>query len=86
MFHVVFGAIVIKRFAARHTQSGFHRARGVVNPGVHDFGVARAGVGAESVFGFEDNHIASALRELACNGQADDAGTDNGAIQSFHDD
>ena len=85
MFDVVFCAILVKRFAARHAQFRLHRTGSVINASVNDFRVARTGVGAEGIFSFENDDFAPVAGKLARYGETHHASADYGAIQSFHD-
>src|ERR1700756_859651 len=65
-------------------QAGLERAARVVDPGMDDLAVARAHPAAEALRGLEDQHFAPALRERACDGEAHDAGADDGHVHPFH--
>ena len=80
---VMLGAVAVERFFAGDAQLRLHRAGRIIDAGVDDFGIARAGMGAECVLGFEDHHFATGLRESARDGEADDAGADDCAVDSF---
>ena len=48
------------------------------------FRVARRGLGAETLQGLKDQHLATGLGQFASNRQADDSSADNDRINGFH--
>ncbi|MNT31679.1 hypothetical protein D3C72_1675250 [compost metagenome] len=78
--HAPFGAIRIEQVLAAHAEAGLEAARRVVDAGVYDFGVARAGAGADGLGGFRHQHLAAGLGQRAGDRQADHAGADDDAI------
>ena len=53
------------------------RARGIVDPGVHDPGVVTRLVRGDGRFLLEDHHVDACRRETAGHREPDDAGPDN---------
>ncbi|MOA22557.1 hypothetical protein D3C78_1431200 [compost metagenome] len=78
--HAAFGAIGVQQMLAAHAQARLQAARGVVDAGMDDFGIARAGAGADGLGGFGHQHFAAGLRQRARDGQADHARADHDAI------
>ena len=76
-------AIRVQQFAALDAQAGFQRAGRIVKPRVDYLGIARARVRADCIRGFEDNDLTARARELARHREADDAGTDDQAVDAI---
>lgn len=73
-------AVLIEQVLAAHAQAGLQAAGRIVDAGMDDFGVARAGAGADGFGGFGHQHFAARQGQGAGDGQADDAGADDDAI------
>ena len=80
--HIACLAIGVQHGLAFHAQLRLERARGIVNTGVDDFAVARAGLGANGIASFEHQHLAPSQGQLTGHGQPDDAGTDHYTIDT----
>jgi hypothetical protein len=52
---------------------------------MHHLAVARARHGADRTRGFDDDDLASGPRRLARHGKADHSGTDQDAVDVFHE-
>ena len=78
--HAALGAIGVEQMLAAHAQPGFQAAGRVIDAGVYDFGVARAGAGADGLGGFCHQHLASAQRQGPRDRQADHARADHDAV------
>ena len=83
--HAMRFAIGIQRLAPFDAQPRFQRAARVVQPGVDDLAVARAGARADAFGLVDDDDLMAGLRELARDGQADDARADDEGINAFHE-
>ncbi len=81
--HAALAAIVVEHLFPGDAEARLERAFAVVQAGVDHFGVARAGVRADRVGGFDHDHFASVERELACNRKPDDPGADHRAVNAF---
>ena len=77
-------AVVVQQLTPAHAQPGLQRPRGVVQAGVDDLAVARTGAGTDGRRGFEHDHLAPGQCQRARHAQADDAGTDDHAVDSIH--
>src|SRR5690606_12127669 len=76
-------AVVVQGLAALDAQPGLERAARVVETGVDDFAVARAGGGADGGFGFQRQGFQPGQGAGARHGQADDAGADDDAVDAI---
>ena len=74
------GAVVVQHLLALHAQTRFQRAGRVVDAGVDDLAVARAGAGAKGVGGFQHHHFAPLQRQRARHRQAHHAGADDHGV------
>ncbi len=77
-------AVAVERVLARDAEARLERAGRVVDAGVDDLGVARAGLGADRVGGLQDHYLPAGEREGARHGQADDTGADYDGVQAIH--
>ena len=84
VINAAFSTILVEQLASGDAETGFERAGRIIDAGVHDFGVARAGVRAKSVFSFEDDDFAASHGHFAGDGKADGTGADDGAINFVH--
>ncbi|KAG0745147.1 hypothetical protein G6F24_015949 [Rhizopus arrhizus] len=78
--HGAFAAVRVQQMLAAHAQAGLEAAGGVIDAGVDDFGIARAGPGADGFRGFGHQHFAAGLGQRAGNRQADHPCADDDAI------
>ena len=78
-----FGAIPVQRFTAGDAHPGLERTGFVVDAGVYDLRVARAGVSADGIFGLKYYHLALRESELARDGEPDHAGADHRTVDFF---
>ena len=74
------GAIGVQEIAAGDAQPRLQRTGVVVDAGVNDLAVARAGVHAEMALALQDDHFPAAARKRPGRRQADDSRTDDDAI------
>src|SRR6185295_18794721 len=65
-------AVVIEPLAPGHAQPRFPAAGRIVDAGVDDLAVARAGLAADGVAALEQDDLAAAARERPADGQPDD--------------
>ena len=70
----------IERMLPGHTKLRFQAPRGVVDPGVDHFAVARGSFRADHVGRFQDHHLVAPERHLARHRQADHTGADHRTI------
>ena len=82
--HAVRDAVLVEELLAGDTAARLKRPLGVVDAGVDHFGVARAGVRADRVFGLEHYDLAPGARELARYREADHARADHDGVDAFH--
>jgi hypothetical protein len=73
-------AIVIEPLAPGHAQPCLPAAGRIVDAGVDDLAVARAGFAADGVAALEQDDLAATARESAGDGQPDDSGADDDAV------
>ena len=73
-------AIAVERVLARHAEPGLQRAGRIVDAGMDDLGVARAGLGADRVRGFQHHHLAAGERERAGYRESHHAGADDDRV------
>ena len=81
--HAALGAEGVKTLPTLDARARLERAFRVIDAGVDDFGIARARVRADRVFGFQHDHLAAGERELARDGEAHDARADHHGVHSF---
>ena len=84
MGNTVFFTETIQRMLSRHADPGLQAVFLVVDPRVDHARVARAYPGADIALGFENNHLASPGCECAGHRQANNAGTDDDALNVIH--
>ena len=75
-------AVRVERPSPLHAQRSLERARRVVQAGVDDLAVARAGLLAERLMTLDDDRLDAAAGQFARAGQPDDAGTDHYTIDT----
>ena len=73
-------AIAIQRVPSLDAEAGLERSGRVVDAGVDDLGVARAGVLADRALRFQHRHFAAGEGESSGDSQPDPAGADDGGI------
>src|SRR5262249_19135888 len=66
-----------------HAQARFERARRVVDAGVNDFGIARAGVSADALCRFEDDDLVAVARQSPRHGEANHSGADDDTVDAL---
>ena len=81
--HAVRRAVFVEQVPPLHARARLERALRVIDAGVDDFGIARARVRADRVFGFQHDDLAAGERELARDGEAHDARADHHGVHSF---
>ena len=74
------GTIGVQKIASGEAQPRFKRMGLVVDPGMNDFAIARAGMHAEVALALENDHVPAAERQRPGHRQADDPCTDHNAI------
>jgi hypothetical protein len=65
---------------ARDAESRLERAGRIVDAGVDDLGVARAGLGTDRVRGLQHDHFAAGEREGARHREANDPGANHDRV------
>ena len=83
MRHAMLGAIGIEHAPAGDAGPRHQAALGIVDAGVDDLGIARAGLGADAFGGLDDDDLTAGKGKRAGHGEADHAGADHDAIDSF---
>ena len=73
-------AISVQQIAAGNAQARLERIRLVMNTGMDDFAIARAGVHAEVALGLENEHFSAGACQRAAYAKADHARADHNAI------
>jgi hypothetical protein len=84
MRHAVGDAVFIKERLSLDAGVGLEGASRVVDAGVDDLGVARAGVAADRVLGLQHDHFAPRHGEGARDGKAHHARADDYGVKLFH--
>src|SRR5580704_8120255 len=74
------GAIAVEKIPAGTAQPRLERVGFVVDAGMNDFAVARAGVHAELAFAFENEHLTAGARQRSGRRESDDPRADHDAI------
>ena len=82
--YAALGGIGVHEGLALHTQPGLERALRVVNAGVYDFAVARAGAGANGVGGFQHPDFTSLQSQRTGHGQAHHPCANHHCIYAVH--
>src|SRR6266850_7296160 len=82
--HAMLDAIFVQQGFAFDAGERLERALRVVDAGVDDFGIARAGMRAYGVLAFEDHHLATGEGERARDREADHPGADDDRVKLFH--
>ncbi len=80
MIDAALGQIRVEQIAAAAAEPRLQAARGIIEAGVDDLGIARTGFGADFARRFQHHDLAADDRQGAGDGEADDAGTDDGAF------
>ena len=73
-------AVTVQQVAAGNAQARLERAGFVVDAGMDDFTVARAGMHAELPLALENDHFPAALRQRSRHGETDDTRADYDAV------
>ena len=81
--HAVLGAVGIEQAPAGDAGARHQAALGIVDAGVDDLGIARAGLGADAFGGLDDDDLTAGKGKGAGDGEADDAGADHNAVDGF---
>jgi len=84
MGHAVAVAEIVELATPGHAQPALERALRVVDAGVDDFAVARAGGGAKGSLGFQYQHLATGQRQRTRHRQPDHSRTHHHAIHPIH--
>jgi hypothetical protein len=79
----IIAAEVIEAGSSVNPESRFAQPGGVIDARVNDLAVARADPDADPVLAFDDDHFAAGARQLAHDGEADDAGADDKTVDSL---
>ena len=82
--HIALRTVAVQLFTALHTQPGFERALGVVDTGMDDLAVARAGACANCIGRFEHQNLAPLQGQGTRHGQAHHASPHHHAIDLVH--
>ena len=83
MRHAVLGAVGIEQAPAGDAGARHQAALGIVDAGVDDFGIARAGLGADAFGGLDDDDLTAGKGKGAGDGEADDTCADHNAVDGF---
>src|SRR6185437_9337800 len=74
----------IQPVASGNAEPGLERAARIIDAGMDDLAVARAGAGAETVGRFEDENFTAGLRQRSRHRQAHDASADDDRVDVVH--
>ena len=77
------GAIGVEQAPAGDAGPRHQAALGVVDAGVNDLGIARAGLGADAFGGLDDDDLTAGKGKRPGDREADHTGADHHAIDSF---
>ena len=83
MRHAVLGAIGIEQAPAGDAGPRHQAALGIVDAGVDDLGIARAGLGADAFGGLDHDDLTAGKGKRAGHGKAHDACADHDAVDGF---
>ena len=78
-------AVGVEALAPLDAGARLERPLRVVDPGVDDLGIARAGVGADRFLGLEDHHLAAGPGQRPRHREPDHAGPDHDAFDLVHE-
>ena len=81
--HAVLGTVGIEQAPAGDAGARHQAALGIVDAGVDDLGIARAGLGADAFGCLDDDDLAAGKGKRARHGEADDACADHNAVDGF---
>jgi hypothetical protein len=84
MRHPMRHAVFVQQLLAGDAAARLQRSFRVIDAGVDDLRIARAGMGADRVLGLEDHHLASGHGEATRDGEADHARADDDRVKFFH--
>ena len=84
MRNALVAAVTVQRLLAADAHPRHQAARPVIDAGMDHFAVARGGDGADSLGGFQHDHLAAALCQPPRHGKADHSRTDDDALDLFH--
>ena len=83
--HAVLGTIGVELAAALDAGARHQAALGIVDAGVNDLGIARAGLGADAFRRLEHDDLTAGKGKGAGHGEAHHARADHDAIDGFHE-
>src|SRR5581483_5687647 len=82
--HAVPGAVLVEEGLAFHAGARLQGSLRIVDAGMDDFRIARAGVGADGLLRLEDDDLAALQGKRTRDGQADHARAEHYRINAFH--
>src|ERR671912_533279 len=83
MRHAVLGAVGIEQAPAGDAGPRHQAALGIVDAGVDDFGIPRAGLGADAFGGLDDDDLTAGKGKSTGDGQTNDTCADHNAVDGF---
>jgi hypothetical protein len=82
--HAALGAVGVQALAPRDAGARLERALRVIDAGMDHLGVARAGMRADRVLGFDDHDLAPGERERARHREAHQPRADHDRVNAIH--